>query len=201
MTITISGVTKYHNMKKAITLAAIGLFLLTGSALTWKVIQSASQPTSTSYKLIYNPNDDREVVGAHENVFVGKVTTDLGSTPFDAIVQRQFNVEAIYNVKGDLDGQVIVSQIGSYADGNFFAFSESGNATPTLQVGSTYIFATRRNSEKNWHVLSSHGSGIKLLSSNTGLTRDQIIALSETDERVNQLKEAFKNQIIPEILR
>ncbi len=189
----------------------IGLLIVfvVAAPIFYSIMGSQQKKQDIKFSLIYNPANDREVVGAFHNVFTGKVIKSLGSTSYDAIPQQQFQVEVAYNIKGNLHGVVIVSQLGGYKDGMLYrlntkgelsAVDESRNADEldaTLQVGSTYLFATRLDSEMNWHLVSSDPSGMKLLSDDSDLDIDKIIELSKLDERVNELKEAYKTEIIP----
>lgn len=185
------------------------IIFIVGVPIIYLAINNKQKEEKIKFSLIYNPENDREVVGAFHNVFTGKVVKNLGSAPYDAIPQQQFQVEVLYNVKGNLSGIVTVSQLGGYKDGAFYRLNTKGELSvanddyatdeydATLQVGSTYIFATRLNSEMNWHLVSSDPSGLKLLSDDTYLDTDRLIELSKQDERVNELKEAYKEEIIP----
>jgi hypothetical protein len=185
------------------------VILAVGASIPFLVRSDRLSGREIRFSLIYNPANDREVVGAFNNVFTGKVIKSLGSTPYDAIPQQQFQVEVAYNVKGKLSGVITVSQLGGYKDGALYLLNKNGELTTaigdrstdeldaTLKVGSTYLFATRLNSKMNWHLVSSDPSGITLLSDDSTLDKDRIIELSKKDQRVNELKEAYKMEIVP----
>lgn len=187
---------------KLLGIGALALTMITGGVGLY-VMNSSSvvAPTGFDARLIYDPTNDRQVVGAHQNVFTGKVVKDLGSTAYDAVPQNQYAIEVVYNIKGDLKGVVTVSQIGSFKeDGSFVSLDEEGQQV-TLNVGTTYVFATRYNTDMNWHVLSPHSSGIHVLSKDASLSSSQMLQLSRQDQRVAELEAAYKDEIIPVVDR
>ena|SRR5580765_4712327 len=59
-------------------------------------------------------SNDQFLVGHSHNVFVGKVLNKIGTKPSDANnywASSQYQVEAIVNVKGNLQGSVVVNQL------------------------------------------------------------------------------------------
>lgn len=180
--------------KKITGMVFVALFVLgvSGVAL-YTVINKPNKPTGTGdASLIYDPSDNRQVVGAHHNIFTGKVLQKLEPSSYDAIAQTQYLVEVVENIKGSLSGKVAVSQL----DGLMFADDE-GKKPPVLEVGSAYVFATRENPKTGWNVLSAHPSGIKLLSEDKSLNTDKLFELSKNDPGVNELREAYPQEIIP----
>src|SRR5712692_5597487 len=96
--------------------------------------------------------DDRVLMGASHNVFVGKVISQIGTraeplSSGKAIPITQFSVELISNVKGNLQGTVTVEQSGGYQDGvllvnedgDTFGPSNKSGAGYLMQPGSTYL--------------------------------------------------------------
>ena len=171
----------------------IVLFVLGVScAVLYTFIHKQNKPTGTGQvSLIYDPTDNKQVVGAYHNIFTGKVLQKLEPSSYDAIPQSQYFVEVIENIKGSLMGKVVVSQL----DG--LMFNGEGKKPPTLQAGSAYFFATRENPEMGWNVLSAHPSGIKLISEDKNLSQEKLFELSKNDPRVNELREAYPLEIIP----
>lgn len=70
----------------------------------------------------FEADDKRKLVGASENVFVGRVLKKVGSKGIPALEPipgednsspaTQFEVEVINNIKGELEGKVVVNQHG-----------------------------------------------------------------------------------------
>jgi hypothetical protein len=58
--------------------------------------------------------DDKILMGASHNVFIARVTREVGTKGHEFGPETQFEVEVIENIKGDLSGTVIVNQQGGY---------------------------------------------------------------------------------------
>lgn len=179
--------------KKTIGIAIVAFFVL--GIFGVMMYKNSNKPhiytRMADADLIYNPSDNRQVVGAYHNIFTGKVLQKLEPVPYDAISQSQYLVEVADNIKGTLSGKVIVSQL----DG--LMFTDEEKKSPILQVGSAYLFATRENPDTGWNVLSAHPSGIKLLSEDKNMGVGGLLELSENDPRVKELREAYPQEIIP----
>lgn len=90
----------------------------------------------------FDVTDDRELVGAAHNVFVGKVIAQTGTT-IDPYLRTQFSVEVLENIKGNLTGTVTVSQKGGYEnlEGKQYLIITKGDKL--LEPDETYLFVTR----------------------------------------------------------
>jgi hypothetical protein len=95
----------------------------------------------------FEPSDKRQLVGFATNVFVGRVVEKVGaegaplSGPGDEVVPRpQFSVEVLKNIKGDLSGQVTVSD-------------------PLLKPGQEYLFVTSYVREEGWYAIVAQPFG------------------------------------------
>ena len=116
----------------------------------------------------FDVSDERKLVGFADNVFVGRVKDEVGIEPITgaiqpdadgpegptpSIPQTQFSVEVLDNVKGQLDGVVIVSQTGGRVPGeNAVSLLERD---PLLRSGETVLFATRFVSGEGWHQITT----------------------------------------------
>ncbi len=151
-------------------------------------------------------SDDKKLMGATHNVFVGKVLKKSGSKNLGIGPETQFSVEVVSNIKGNLSGVVTVNQFGGYENGILYLKEGGDSSAPEntqgtskdklIEVGKTYLFASRYNSEQNWYTLVSHPNARKLISSDKNLGVDHIKSLVEKDTRVAELKEAYKNEIL-----
>lgn len=148
--------------------------------------------------------DDKVLVGASHNVFVGKVIAQSGTKQLGATPETQFSVEIIRNVKGELQGVVTVNQQGGYKDGVLY-ITESGDVSAPgkgerymLQNGSTYLFATRYNESENWHTLNTFPTARKFLSADQGLSQEQLATVAVSDARVRQLYAAYPDEVLLE---
>lgn len=166
---------------------------------------SVNQPTISSIHLQYTADfsDDRILVGGAHNVFVGKVIKQVGNEEYSGTPSTQFDVEVIKNIKGDLNGTVVVDQLGGYKDGVLYlvnndivAPNDIKGGTPLLTTSSTYLFTTRYNERKNQYTLITHPNGMKLISADSGLEKVQLEELILRDEKVIALEEAYKHEVL-----
>jgi hypothetical protein len=65
-----------------------------------------------------------------------------------------------------------------------------------LEIGSTYLFATRYNAEDDTHTLNSHSNASKLLSSDPGFDKKDLKALVDKDSKIKSLEVAYANEIL-----
>jgi len=108
-------------------------------------------------------SDKKKLVGATDNVFVGKVVEQAGTKSLDGSPETQFTVEVVTNVKGKLSGNVLVNQQGGYRE------NEEGQTEllviegdQLLVPGETYLFATRYLESENWHTVVPAFGDIKI---------------------------------------
>ena len=139
-----------------------------------------------------------------DNVFVGKVTKQVGTRARYENPETQFEVEVIDNIKGNLQGTTIVSQEGGYKNG--VLYRSSGDITVAsdgsvkdkenglMKEGETYLFVTMYSKMGNWYDILDHPYGTKLLSKDKNLDKSAIKTLYEKDERFINLKQAYDNK-------
>jgi len=70
-----------------------------------------------------------------------------------------------------------------------------------LQLGTTYLFATRNTTGEGWYHLISHPSGSKVITEDTSLTSIELKTVAQNDEKVQKLQEAYKSEILLEVVR
>jgi len=153
---------------------------------------------------VANFNDDRVLMGASHNVFVGKVIREVGARDAEVGPETQFEVEVVLNVKGDLQGTVVVNQLGGYRNGILYTVVNEGDVVVAgtddknslLQPGFTYLFATRYNDDKNWYTLNSHPNAMKLISQDKGVAIEQLRELAVDDEKIRKLQNAYKSEVL-----
>ena len=191
--------------KSKILIMVIGLVLIFSS-----VFYSHSNDTTIQTSIRYiepqyaaDFSDDKVLVGASHNIFVGKVIEQIGKKESGIGPETQFSVEVIDNIKGDLKDVVVVDQEGGYKDGVLYIIGDKNDNVNNnkdnsyiLKTGSTYLFATRYNSKENWYTLNSYPTASKILNTNkNNLNNSQLKFLTENDPRVQTLKTAYKNEI------
>lgn len=86
-------------------------------------------------------SDPRRLVGFSDNVFIGTVDKPVGTKSLDGFPVTQFKVVVNYNIKGNIDGSVIVNQQGEHKWNKITLYE----GDELLKEGKTYFFATIYN--------------------------------------------------------
>lgn len=152
----------------------------------------------------FNINDDRELVGISHNVFVAKVTRKIGFYNTEIGPVTRFEVQPFYNIKGDLTSAIIVQQEGGYKNGILNKIHEgeiilsNGEREMFLEPGTTYLLSTTSIPDENLYHMISHHNARKIISQDSTLSVEELKTLAQRDERVKQLEEAYKNEILNE---
>lgn len=164
-------------------------------------------PLTNTISLMYDVDysDERILVGASHNVFVGKVIRKIGNKSDTDTPKTQFEVEVIHNIKGKLEGVVIVDQTGGYENGILYlvhggdvvAPADDGDtdADSLLEPGVAYLFATRYNEQRGWYTVSAPPYDKKLFSRDKTLKKSQLEILAKNDKTVLEFEEAYRNEI------
>lgn len=126
-----------------ILLSSCAVYFISGNTF------SSSKIVYSSPSNVTNVSDDRKLSGIAHNVFIGEVNAQIGNKKLGNYPESQFKVEVLQNIKGSLNGSVTVNQQGGY-DWNRLMLIQGDRL---LEVGKTYLFATRINQEQNWHTL------------------------------------------------
>jgi hypothetical protein len=140
-------------------------------------------------------SEDENLVGAADNIFVGKVISGYGNKQRGSGPETQFKVEVVDNIKGELNGEVVVNQQGGYRDGELYVFEgdlfSDNDKESLLQVGSTYLFSTRKSELNNWYTLISYPEANVLLA-----PEERYITKAEIKEhkRVKELTSAYPKE-------
>jgi hypothetical protein len=152
-----------------------------------------------------NYSKDEVLMGSAHHVFVGKITKQIGKRPISSIPATQFEAEVVYNIKGNLEGNVIVEQQGGYVGEILYVISggDIKNIIESfegylLEPGNTYLIASRYNSKDDWHTMMSYYGGHKLINQNNNLNKSQLQEISRDNARVKELEEAYKNEVLLE---
>lgn len=128
--------------------------------------------------------DLKQLVGAVDNVFVGRVITERETinTGGDTMPETRFSVEVLDNIKGNLTGEIIVNQEGGVreSDKAVVLFKNDELLIPN----EAYLFATKTGKNGEWHTLVP-GFGDILIED---ITHKQTL--------INQFSEATKNQVL-----
>lgn len=142
-------------------------------AVSPETSSGASQPAPSANTPVihgtyaFEAQDKKALVGASQNVFVGRVLEKVGAKgePDDTSLPgadatstpaTQFSVEVIKSIKGNLDGTVTVSQHGGYGpDGQAILLEED----PLFEPGSVYVIATNPHTQDGWQQVMAQPFG------------------------------------------
>ncbi len=139
------------------------------------------QGNSSADSIISDYGNVRELVGISDNVFVAKIGNKIGSeSPGADFTASQFEAEVIFNIKGSLEGTVVVSDFLN---------------AHLLQSGVTYVLTTRYNPQKKWYAVNTPPGATpgsarwlsKIISTDPNMTNDQLKELAKDDPRVQEL--------------
>ncbi len=194
-----------HYLNKIAPSAIAGLsiiFLFYFSNVGSSLEVESSLNTSSVIRYAQYPADfsnDRILVGASHNIFVGRVIAQIGTKERGVGPETQFEIEVIDNVKGNLQGVVTINQQGGYRDGKSYliagdVFTEGKEEETLLQVESTYLFSTRYNDNENWLTVISYPEANKILSSEE-TDKNELKKLSRDNLRARALREAYLHEI------
>ena len=109
--------------------------------------------------------DERRLAFVSTNIFIGRVVEQVGSQDIpsdggESWPRTQFRVEVLQNIKGQLDGTVIVDQDGGYyrtAEGVVLILIDGD---PLLEPGQTYLFAVEPSTlNESWYAIAGEGYG------------------------------------------
>lgn len=131
----------------------------------------------------FDINDPKEVIGNYHNIFIGKVLDHESNVSTFVSGGEQYGVAVIDNIKGNLDGTIIVSQQ---------LLTEAGN----VEIGKTYLFATRYDSNHGWHHLGSHQQAKVLISSDDSLSFDELLKIARNSKIFRTLLKAYPDEVL-----
>jgi hypothetical protein len=138
-------------------------------------------------------SNDRVLMGASHDVFVGKILKQIGSKEQGIGPETQFQVQVILDIKGGLQGTVTVDQEGGYENGTLY-YVQGG--VPLLKPGATYLLATRYSPPEDWYTLNPSISGSQFIIYDPNLSLAKLQAMAQNDMRVKQLEAVYPNEIL-----
>ena len=169
----------YFSAVTAPVLAAVLAFTFLSPSNIHEIIPGEPNVETISQSNAIDTSDPRKLVGFSDNVFVGKVVEQVGTKSLNSIPETQFKVEVLDNIKGDLNGSVTVNQQGGHEWNQIVLFE----GDKLLEVGQTYLFATKHLESENWHTLIPVDGDIPIDSK------------QERTELIEKYTNAYKNEI------
>ncbi|AMY56459.1 hypothetical protein [Rhodococcoides fascians] len=112
---------------------------------------SAVAARTVSQSAVVDTSNLVQLAGLAHHVFVGQVLEQSGTKALGEIPETQFRVSITQSYKGDLAGDVVVNQQGGLDPETQTQVLVDDD--PMLEVGTSYLFATRYLPSENWHTL------------------------------------------------
>lgn len=166
---------------------SIGVFAAFGYALYFypQRVQTSIHSRSVASPGI-DLSDPRRLMGFSRFVFAAKVTKEISEksnviAPSLEFPHVQYEAEVLYDIKGNASGTVTVD-----------VYKDAGTLTP----GTTYLLATRPWKEPGWYYVNSQPESQAVISTDSTLSKDELIDLVKRNDRVYELLNAYPNEII-----
>lgn len=174
---------------KRISISILTLGLILGAGLHTNIIKLPFVERSHP-QYVANFNDDKVLLGASHNVFVAKITKINGNDLSDDIPSTKYKAQILDNVKGNLEGTVIIQQLAGYKNG----ILNIAEGDSLMEEGKTYILFTRYNKNANCYTVITHPNGKHEIEYNE--SEKSLSANKDTNKKIMKFKEAYKNEIL-----
>jgi hypothetical protein len=139
-------------------------------------------------------SDDKRLVGFADSVFFGQVLEELGNNRDFGFPETQFQVKVLEVLKGSLEREVIVNQIG----GNYKGTFTLADGDPLLEPGKNYLFVSRAASgkdDKQWHTVPNGYGDIPIQGVAKDASDEEILDSPHTKELRERFTFAVENEI------
>lgn len=130
---------------RGIVAAALSVALAVAGGCGLGARDETSRTSEIETSFAFDVTNLRYLMGYADNVFVGEVQSVVGKQ--DA--HTQYEVQVQDSLKGQLEGDVVVSQLGTATDGE----TQVTEDQPLLRVGQTYLLVTSWDANNNWQTL------------------------------------------------
>lgn len=173
--------------RRRLSIVAISSALAVGiGVLAYGFMDDEKERSTPNAEAVYffDVKDKRKLVGFAEQVFLGRVVEKVGSeskettNPGTVIPQTQFSVDVLKVLKGEISGEIIVNQQGGYDPEDESTVLMEGD--PLLKPGNTYLFTTKRDSQKGWLSIVAPGYADIMITS----PEQRVDAIREFEEAV-----------------
>lgn len=172
--------------------AGAGVYLLMGGSSSSQA-DMQDNPKKVEYvhgSYAVNPENTEELVGFHDNVFVGKVVKWLGNKqPKEgefSIPYNEYEVEVLDNLKGELKDKVVIQKMGGYNEKNVLVLMGEEDKKDRLpELGKSYIFIAGIDEEGKLIIDGSYSQ----------IEVKEKMADSRTKKEIQKYKKAVRNQI------
>ena len=177
-------------MKKNTIFFSLFLILLfIFNIITYNILNKEIIYTETKY--IADFSDVNKISWFSDNIFVWKIISNesLSKIWEEAFDRTEFNVEVLYNIKWDLNWNIIASQKIWYNEKGDIIITEWSTL---LEEWWIYILATRWN---NPYKIMTYPWGTVLLGLINNLDNIDLKKIIIENELVNNFRNAYKNEV------
>jgi hypothetical protein len=145
---------------------------------------SQSETTPNPGVLARSYDDDPVLVGSAEHVLAGKVLRQVGSDPRIGNPHNQFEVEVLYNIKGELQGTVVV-------DNDYSTIPPEDH----FAVGSTYLIAARYSPDFGpYYYAGGYDAFVTLISNDSSKSNPDLLKEIIKSPKTQSLLRAYPNE-------
>ena len=171
-----------ENKKKFITLILVLIIIFLYSFTSWVPRFQSTVVNCWAF----NIDDDKELVGIHQNVFIAKVLKK--KRPKETVVgmYTEFEVEVLKNIKGNLKGKVKVFQPGGYKG----IFLERPDSAGFIKEDKVYLLFT---SGKD--ILGDPRGHREVIKNSEKYSKEEILNKKEVKKIIDRYGEAYKKEI------
>ena len=181
---------KQQNYK---VLFIIGIILIVFFSLIYFL--NLSKKVEVEKISVANFDNLKELVGTSDNIFIGKVMENLGSSKkpikntkgndfiVSGILYTTFDVEVISNIKGKASKKIKLLEGGGYNGKKYF----NKHGLDSLKEGKIYLFTTTHLKDNLYGILGHKNAMIKL-------TKEDLKDLNKS-KKVLEFKKAYVNEI------
>lgn len=159
--------------------------------------------------LAYDPSDLADLTDFFTDIFVVRISENLGSANLDDTrVRTQFSAEIIHTIKGGARGEVILSQAGGYKDGTMYVLSDEGGSGAGsylasnsiedyfLNTGKVYLIAARHSTESQWYYVGSSKEARVAIDVGSAISNEDILVRIKEDKYVMNMQEANDSRVL-----
>lgn len=137
--------------------------------------------------------DQKKLAGASDAIFVGSVIEQIGDeSRLEALPETQFRVQVIQTLKGEVPGEVTVSQQGGLDRETGKTVLLEGD--PIVLVGKSYIFSTGFDSSRGWYTATPMTGHVELSDSDASTMKNPSARSPEPSD-VTDMKNSIREEI------
>lgn len=150
---------------RRLTLVFCSVLMITLGVCYWIWVHS---PVVMLVTPAFDFSDDRKLAGSADNIFIGEVRAQVGRAGRYPLIETQFAVQVLENIKGNLPEKVVVNQQG----GKFWGQTVLIQGDRLVESGKVYLFVTSYNQVEEWHTLVYTYGRLEIT---TDLERQQLV--------------------------